>query len=192
MAEPSSRDRMIKSATLLMRERGVEGTSLSDVLAHSGAPRGSIYHHFPGGKAELIEEATRYGGHFVAARLDAAIERGDPHGSLDNMALFWRRVLGKSDFAAGCPIAAATLGAAQNSPARDAAGVAFASWTDRYGELLRRSGMPPARAESLATLVFAAIEGAVILARAQHSMDPLERTVSELHDVLTEALGDGS
>ena len=56
-----ARQRMIVSAALLIREHGVEATSFSAVLAHSGAPRGSIYHHFPGGKAQLVEEATRYG-----------------------------------------------------------------------------------------------------------------------------------
>jgi hypothetical protein len=127
----------------------------------------------------------------VAGRLAAALERGDPHRSLENMAQFWRYVLGNSDFAAGCPIAAATLGAAQTSTARDAAGEAFRSWTDLYGELLRRSGLAPARAHSLATLIFAGIEGAVILARAQRSMEPLERTVSELHEALNEALDGG-
>ena len=58
---------MIETAAVVMRERGVEATSFSEVLARSGAPRGSIYHHFPGGKAQLIEEATRYAGDFTAA-----------------------------------------------------------------------------------------------------------------------------
>ena len=79
----SSRQRMIETAAVVMRERGVEATSFSEVLARSGAPRGSIYHHFPGGKAQLIEEATRYGGEFTAAGLTAALAHHN-RGGLDH------------------------------------------------------------------------------------------------------------
>ena len=65
-AKPGPRERMIVSTALLMRERGARATSLDDVLEHSGAPRGSIYHHFPGGKVQLGVEAVRYAGEFVA------------------------------------------------------------------------------------------------------------------------------
>src|SRR2546421_9466976 len=98
MTTTSPRKRMIQSAMLLMGENGVEATSFSQVLEHSGAPRGSIYHHFPGGKAELIEEATRHGGEFLAAGLAAAAEQEDPVAAVDAVADFWRAVLDQSDF----------------------------------------------------------------------------------------------
>src|SRR5256886_15404708 len=69
------RERMIQSALVLMGEQGVEATSFSQVIEHSGAPRGSIYHHFPGGKEQLIEEATRYAGEAVVHLLNDAAER---------------------------------------------------------------------------------------------------------------------
>lgn len=185
MAKPSARENMIRSATLLMRERGVEGTSFSDVLAHSGAPRGSIYHHFPGGKAQLIEEATRYGGEFVAVRLTAALEKSDPLATLDALAEFWRGVVHQTDFAAGCPIAAATMGGEQAPGARDLAGEVFRNWTELYGELLKRAGLSADRARSLSTLVIASIEGAVLLTCAQRSTEPLDRTVDELREAIT-------
>ncbi|WMM74283.1 helix-turn-helix domain-containing protein [Rhodococcus pyridinivorans] len=49
---------MIAGAIALMSERGVAATSFRDVLENSGAPRGSIYHHFASGKAQLVEETT--------------------------------------------------------------------------------------------------------------------------------------
>ena len=52
-----SRASMVRSAASLIRTRGVNATSFSDVLADSGAPRGSIYHHFPGGKDQLVDAA---------------------------------------------------------------------------------------------------------------------------------------
>src|SRR5437588_7959739 len=73
-----TRERMVRSAAYLFRERGVSGTAFSDVIAHSGAPRGSIYHHFPGGKLQLAEEAVRYIGDFLGAGVYAATRDDDP------------------------------------------------------------------------------------------------------------------
>jgi TetR/AcrR family transcriptional repressor of lmrAB and yxaGH operons len=63
MTQPAgrTRDRMLLSAVTLLRERGRNGVTLDAVLAHSGAPRGSIYHHFPGGRDQLVLEAAQLG-----------------------------------------------------------------------------------------------------------------------------------
>ena len=181
---------MIKSTARLMRERGVEATSFADVVAHSGAPRGSIYHHFPGGKAQLVEEATRYGGDFIAAGMAAALEEDDPLSALDDFAEYWRTSLIRSDFSAGCPVAAAAIEGDQNPAAREAAGQAFNRWEQLFARALQRKGVARARARSLATTLVAAIEGAIILARAQRSGAPIERVAHELHRSLRDALGE--
>jgi AcrR family transcriptional regulator len=183
-----ARMRMVASAALLMRERGVEATSFSAVLAHSGAPRGSIYHHFPGGKAQLVEEATRYGGDFIAAGLAAALAEADPVAAVHRFCQSWRSVLSESDFAAGCPVVAATLEGERTPAARDAAGAAFGSWEKLLAEAFEHQGIAAARAASLATLAIAAIEGAVVVARAQRSSEPLERVTEELEHVIATAV----
>ena len=66
------RERMIVSAALLIRERGAQSTAISDVLAHSGAPRGSAYHHFPGGRTELLCEAIDFASEHIARRIAKA------------------------------------------------------------------------------------------------------------------------
>src|SRR3954469_15314198 len=131
---------MIESAALLIRERGVDATSFSDVLAHSGAPRGSIYHHFPGGKPQLMEEATRWAGEFIARGARARLETNDPLGGIDSMRAMWRDVLEQSAFAAGCPIVAATMAGGSVRGARDAAGEAFRSWEEPYAQVLVNNG----------------------------------------------------
>src|SRR5271168_4800559 len=73
-----ARQKMIESAALLFSERGVQGTSFTDVLAHSGAPRGSVYHHFSGGKTQLVEDATRWAGELLIAAAVAAVDSADP------------------------------------------------------------------------------------------------------------------
>jgi AcrR family transcriptional regulator len=182
------RERMIQSAAVLFRERGVDATSFSDVIAHSGAPRGSIYHHFPGGKAQLAEEATRYAGEFIAEGLAAALAQKDPARALRSFARHWREVLTGSDFTAGCSIVAATLEGDRLPAARDQAGSAFARWQDLLADALERQGVPPQRSRSLAALVISAVEGAVVLARAERSAAPLERVADELEALVASAL----
>jgi AcrR family transcriptional regulator len=174
----NSRQRMIQSAVLLMRERGVEATSFSDVLQHSGSPRGSIYHHFPGGKAQLIEEATRYAGDYMTTGLASALAASDPASALETCAAFWRGVLRDSGCASGCPIVAATVDG--SAGALDAAAAAFARWEALLSDALEHDGIDPESARTQSTLMIAAIEGAVILSRAQRSSAPLERVADEL------------
>src|SRR5215210_719066 len=92
-----ARQRMIESAAVLFRERGVHGTSFADVLEHSGAPRGSIYHHFRGGKTQLAAEATEWAGEFIVAGAVAALADGDPVAAIDTFRRWWTKILRGSD-----------------------------------------------------------------------------------------------
>lgn len=183
-----ARQQMIESAAMLFRERGVHGTSFSDVLAHSGAPRGSIYHHFRGGKAQLAEETTRWAGEFIVAMTAAALAQSDPVGALDHVRRWWTTILRSSDYAAGCVIVAATLEGEREPAVRDAAAAAFRSWETVLAKALRERGVPSARARSIATLLIAAIEGAVVLSRAQQSTRPLELVTDELQRLVAGVL----
>src|SRR4051794_41728537 len=137
--QSDTRQKMILSQALLQRERGVAGTALPDVIEHSGAPRGSIYHHFPDGRAQLAEEATKWAGDYVARRLEARLAEGDVLGAVDAFAADYVAVLQQTDFAAGCPVVAGALGA----PTPQAA----AARVPRRGGGLRgappRAGPPP-------------------------------------------------
>ncbi|MFD4293663.1 TetR/AcrR family transcriptional regulator [Rhodococcus sp. NPDC058505] len=177
---------MIGSAVALMRERGVAATSFADVLARSGAPRGSIYHHFPRGKAQLIEDATRS----AAEQLDASIGRilaaNDTVGTIRTLVDIWGRRLQTSDYVSGCPIAAAALGTEPG--AREIAGVAFDTWCAAITGKLVAEGVAPGRARSLAVLIISSLEGAVIVAQAQGGSGPLDAVVVELEHACRAAL----
>src|SRR5437764_3111301 len=93
-----ARKKMIVSQALLQRERGVAGTALPDVLEHSGAPRGSIYHHFPDGREQLANEATQWAADFISRRLEASLADGDPLAAFDAFVADWVVVLRDSGF----------------------------------------------------------------------------------------------
>lgn len=181
---------MTRSAVALLRERGVSGTSLADVLAHSGAPRGSVYHHFPGGKPQLVEEATRAAAELLSTEITRLLREHGTVGALRTIADLWRADLEGSDYDAGCPIAASALGGV--SPARTVAGEALVTWNRAVAESLRREGAPGARADSLAALVLSALQGALVLARAQRSSRPLDAVVTELEAACRNAVTDST
>lgn len=181
---------MIRSAAVLFRRKGVDGTAFSDVIAHSGAPRGSIYHHFPGGKAELAEEATRYAGEYVAAALAAALAEDDPVATVSGFSSALGEGLSAGDFEEGCPVVAAALEGRRTPGARVAAGEAIGRWEELLAESFERNGVGAERARSVATMIVASLEGAIVLARAQGSIEPIDRVGAELELLARAALDD--
>jgi AcrR family transcriptional regulator len=183
MARGETKTRMVDSAITLLRERGAAAVTLDEVLAHSGAPRGSVYHHFPGGRDELVLTAGRTAVSYISHMIDAAAEAGDPAGLLDRLAGFWKRSLTSSDFRAGCPVVALSVDAHENLPeAAELAREAFAVWRDRIAAMLRTCGA--AEPDALATLTVAALEGGILLCRAQRSTEPLDQVVAQLRPLL--------
>ncbi|MFJ9586149.1 TetR/AcrR family transcriptional regulator [Streptomyces acidicola] len=184
-----SRERMVLSAVESLREYGASATSIDRVLAHSGAPRGSVYHHFPGGRAQLIEEAVALAGDFIAGLIDAALQTDDPVQAIDGVFALWRDRLVRSDFRTGCPVVAVAVETNDDAPqlARSAATV-FARWQQALAVLFLRHGLTEERSRRLAAFVIAALEGAVIMCRAEQSTAPLEAAATEIHDLLVHAL----
>ncbi|OBF19342.1 TetR family transcriptional regulator [Mycobacterium kubicae] len=188
----SPRERMVVSAALLIRERGAHATAISDVLAHSGAPRGSAYHYFPGGRTQLLCEAVDYAGDYIAriiteseggvALLDALIER-------------YREQLLTTDFRAGCPIAAVSVEAGEAAdrekmaPVIERAAAVFDRWSDLIAQRFIADGVAAQRAHELAVLATSALEGALLLARVRRDVAPLDLVHRQLHDLLVTELG---
>ena len=178
---------MVDSAAVLLRERGVAGVTVDAVLAHSEAPRGSVYHHFPGGRDEILLAALDQAGEFISAKLDRAIADGDPRGAVRSFVRFWKRALTDSDYRAGCPAAAVVVDGRQDVPAvaETVRGI-FDRWHRDLTALLVSDGHNPDRAGRLATLILAAIEGAIVLCRSAGDVHPLDDVAAEL-DLLLDA-----
>jgi TetR/AcrR family transcriptional repressor of lmrAB and yxaGH operons len=175
-----TRASMVRSAASLIATRGVSATSLSDVLSDSGAPRGSIYHHFPDGKAQLAEDAVRWTSERVLA-YQRSCPAETPAGVLEWFIGMWRQVVIASGGASGCVVA----GVAVDSMADDVALMAvvrstFRSWVDLLTEQLHAVGLPAAQAEPVAVATLAGMEGALILCRAEGGVEPLDAVAEQL------------
>ncbi|WP_245673076.1 TetR/AcrR family transcriptional regulator [Nocardia lijiangensis] len=183
---PDARRRMIEGAIDSLRVHGASATSVDRVLASTGAPRGSVYHHFPGGRTQLINDAVTTAGDIMSAYIERLTRDSDPVDALEKFADMWRTTLRDSEFRAGCPIFAVAVETNDDAPefARAAAAV-FDRWHTALTEVLTRHEVPADRAKRLAVLTVASFEGAIALCRVQHSIAPLDDAVTELRALYT-------
>ncbi len=179
---PGTRDRLIAAMSDLLQRRGFHGVGLSDVLAQARAPKGVLYHHFPGGKMDLAVAAIQATVAYVTTTLDQLqAAYTDPvqaiHAWLDHA----RKQLEQSAFERGCPLATVALeSTADDHILRQALAQGFAEMRERLARLLSQAGgVAPARAAQLSTLMVAAYEGALIQSRVAGDGQPV-KDVAEL------------
>jgi AcrR family transcriptional regulator len=171
-----ARARMVQSAAVLIRERGIHGTGLREVAAHAGGPRGSLGRFFPGGKTQLVIEAIDVALIDLFGDLERTLSDAETFPEAISVIVApWRRLLVEHDFALGCPLAATICDAAGNDSLRTHVSERFAWWRGVVADAYSRFGAPKAEAEAHATVLMAALEGALILARAQRTVEPLDR-----------------
>ena len=193
-----TRQKMVLGAAELLRRRGLNATSLREVVKHTGTPRGSIRHHFPQGKRQLVEEALLLAGRSVSAQLRQRVQQAGALGGLAAFIEGWKQTLEQSDFEAGCPILAV---AAEQYVAEDGypnaevqdqllqrTAAAFAEWQSILREALQKEGIAADQARPLATVIISAVEGAVTMCRAAKSTAALSEVEWVLSGLLRTAL----
>lgn len=173
--EQPARDRIVRSAAALVRERGVSGVGLRQIVAHADGPRGSLQRYFPGGKRQLITEALNLAGAEVLDDTESRLlEAHTLADAIDAIFAPWRQVLLDSNFTMGCPIAATVIDAAGDDRLQQHARALLEQWRDSVHAALVRFGAPQSTAEDDASVLLAALEGALILSRANQSTQPLD------------------
>jgi TetR/AcrR family transcriptional regulator, lmrAB and yxaGH operons repressor len=173
-----AKDEMIEGALKLLAVNGLQATSFSDVLKLTGAPRGSIYHHFPKGKEQLISAALK----LSEARTNEAISKLAGKGAVEITEGFlglWRQLLVHSNYTAGCSAVAVTV-ASDSKDLLDSATSIFRSWQNTLTEMFETAGLSRKVATQFATTLIAASEGAVVMSRAEKSIEPFEAVASYL------------
>ena len=180
-----TRTRMIVATVRALQQQGVAGMSFTDVLRSSGAARGAIYHHFPGGKAQLVAEAATRNGHDVRDFL-GSLPADSPAVVVRAFLDAVRPVVQASAAGGGCAVAAVAVGTDAVSSAgeeqdgrtlQQVAAIAFTSWIDQLAERLTTAGMAPGAAADLAATLITLLEGAHVLCRAAGSIQPFEQVV---------------
>jgi TetR/AcrR family transcriptional regulator, lmrAB and yxaGH operons repressor len=176
---------VIRTAASLFRAQGYHATGLNQVLAEGSLPKGSLYFHFPGGKEQLAVESLQLSGEELGAGIaDALASTPEPARALDRILALLGEHLVATDFREGCPVATVALdAAAQSEPIRAACAGVYDSWRDIVARHLRAAGVPDA--EEVATVLVAAVEGALLLARTSRDVTPLHTVGTHLRALLT-------
>lgn len=186
-----TRERMIETTAALLHRRGFHGTSLNAILAESGSPRGSLYYHFPGGKEELVLAAMTREIEQATAYLAAVMRPGaDPVAGLRAYVAAAADELEASGYLFGCPVAPIVLDLSDGSAARleEVCRAALTEWQRLIQEGLAAAGIAAPRAASLAMVVVSALEGGLLLARADRDTAPLTAVADELARLVEGAL----
>ena len=180
---------MTDSMLALMQRHGYAGTGLNAVLEHSGAPKGSMYFHFPGGKEELGVHAVALAGEQWAQLIKGCLDvdrSAELEAVLGTAMDAMAELMVASDYAAGCPVSVVTLEMGNESEAlRSACIDAYDSWVSLVEEFLIRRGVQDAR--QLASASVSLIEGALIISRARRSPEPLRDAGKSLVALLRSA-----
>lgn len=144
--------------------------------------RGSIYHHFPEGKDQLVREAVEEVGRRFVTYLDS-LAPATPRDALREVTAVWRSVLENSRVTSGCAIAAVAV--AGDTGSRAATGAAFITWQASISALLQRSGLNERMSDAIAPMMIASIEGALVMSRAEESLNPFDSVVTQLERLVT-------
>jgi AcrR family transcriptional regulator len=181
---------LLNGARQLLAEKGYAGMELRDVAERGRAPRGSIYHHFPGGKTQLAREAAVLEGEQVRETIERSLEERGLKRTLAMFGEIFRRRVADHPERIGCPVAAAALARPEDPQLAAAATAAFQSWERPIAAALLDEGVGRKDADDFAGLVISTVEGALIRARAAGSTDPLESAIAGLGRALDSLLGD--
>lgn len=184
-----TKDRILDAAGALFRRQGYWGTGLKQIAQEAKAPWGSLYHFFPGGKDELTAETIRRSGERYCKLIAEGLARAaTPLDGAQAMFIYMADILEASNFADGCPISPVAHDvAASSEPIRQACDGVFRSWQAAFAEWLRGKGVVEDEAVSLSCFVFAALEGAILLARTARSRKPLEDAMRYLAAVMPDS-----
>jgi AcrR family transcriptional regulator len=171
-----TRDRIMDASAELFRRQGYTGTGVKQIVAEAGAPFGSLYHFFPGGKEELGAETIRRSGMLYGQLIDAFFEPApDVIAAVSGFFAGAADHLRETDYADACPIATVALEVASvNEPLRRATADIFESWIAAAAQRFADAGIDKARARELAISMLAALEGAFVLSRAMRTAEPVE------------------
>jgi TetR/AcrR family transcriptional repressor of lmrAB and yxaGH operons len=183
-----SRKKLVEATAALLRKQGFHATGLSEIVAESGAPRGSLYFYFPGGKEELACAALEESGAMWRGLLDGVIDAAPDLGvAVERVCGVLADALAASGWESGCPLATVALEASTHSEkVRAVCADHYTAWEELIADKLHALGVARAEARRVATFGLAAIEGALLLAKVQRDPAPLVTTGKMLRELLAE------
>jgi TetR/AcrR family transcriptional repressor of lmrAB and yxaGH operons len=180
-----TRDRLISATGRLLRRQGYAATGLNQVMAEADAPKGSMYFHFPGGKEELAAAAVDRFAERITAKMTDLLARRSVADAIGGFFDSYIEYFERTEYRDGCVVATVALDeAGTHEMLAAAASQALHTWVDLVADALEAEGRSPERAHGLATLVIASLEGTIVMAKGQRSVEPFVATRQALREIL--------
>lgn len=188
--QPTTRQRLIMAMIDALRRKGLHGVGLAEVVALAKAPKGVLYHHFPGGKTELAVAAVNAVVEHQRSSLEASMSPpADPVAALRKWLAGAQRQLAQGNYEQGCPLATIALeSTAQDTLIRDALARGFAVLRAQLAQAFKQVGVDSPRAEGLAALLVSAYEGGLMQARVAGSLEPMQQMGESLFALIAQQL----
>ncbi|MBO0676641.1 TetR/AcrR family transcriptional regulator [Mycolicibacterium sp. S2-37] len=171
----STRESILTAAAELMRHRGYGAVAMKDIAAASGAPIGSLYHHFRDGKVQIAREALLNAGAAYALLIPSVVdEYTDLGAALEGVFAQAAEDMAATGYANMCPIASVAAEVAGTvEELRDVTAGVFTGWLDGGTAYFTARGLAPTQAREVTVALVAALEGAFVLARTLRDGEPL-------------------
>ena len=171
----STRESILTAAAELMRHKGYGAVGMKDIASASGAPIGSLYHHFRGGKVQIAREALVNAGAAYALLIPSVVDSYTDLGdAIEGVFTQAADDMAKTGFANMCPVASVAAEVSDTvEELRETSAVIFASWVDGGTAYFRARGLPESRAREVTLALIGALEGAFVLGRTLRSTEPL-------------------
>ena len=162
----------------LFRQHGYDGATLAKISEATGLGKASLYHHFPGGKDEMVEAVLGY----LETWLDRYILQAlaSPGNASERLGQMCDRLY--ELYEGGhqpCIFAILLLGSAREV-FHPKIKVLFFAWIDAIAKVLIETGMDEVLAQQRAEDVAIAIQGSLILAQGLEDPSPFQRVIKQL------------
>ena len=171
----STRESILTAAAELMRRKGYGAVGMKDIAAASGAPIGSLYHHFRGGKVQIVREALVNAGHAYALLIPSVVDGyTDLGAAIEGCFTQAAEDMASTGFANMCPVASIAAEVADTvEELRETSAGVFTGWVDGGTAYFHARGLDEPQARQVTLALICALEGAFVLARTLRSTEPL-------------------
>jgi len=188
-----TRERIVDKTMRLFSRRGYAAVGLNEIVEKSKAPKGSLYHYFPGGKEELAVAAMERGaGIFLETLAGTLASEGNTARAIRHFANRLAGWMEESRFRDGSPLTAVTVEmAGEAETVRRACASGYAAWEAAFAAALESEGLAAERARDLATWIVASMDGATVLARAKADAAPIRTVMGQVAEAVEAALKSG-
>jgi TetR/AcrR family transcriptional repressor of lmrAB and yxaGH operons len=176
------RDRILLTMAQLIEKQGYHATGLNEIIKESGAPKGSLYYYFPGGKEQIGTEAIIEAGKIISGRLSSMLQEiPTPAQAVYSFLMGMAANVEATGFGAGSPLTTAAVETAMTSEAinqacQDAFDLILAAFREKFAS----GGYAEDQAAELAMYVTTVIEGGILMSRTYHNAQPLRLAARHL------------